>query len=85
MQIQYFGLSSFKFTTKQATIVTDPFDKKSGLTPPRGNADILVLADKQNLLYSSSSGLSGSPFHVIDPGEYDIKSVSITDSLYSIP
>ena len=42
MQIQYFGLSSFKITTKEATIITDPFHKDSGLTPPRGAADILI-------------------------------------------
>jgi L-ascorbate metabolism protein UlaG (beta-lactamase superfamily) len=47
MQIQYFGLSSFKITTKEATIITDPFHKDSGLTPPRGAADILVLAQKK--------------------------------------
>lgn len=78
MQIQYFGLSSFKITTKQATIITDPFDKQSGLTPPRGQADILILSEKNNNLYSAISGISGEPFMVEDPGEYDIKGVTVT-------
>lgn len=78
MQIQYFGLSSFKITTKEATVITDPFDKESGLTPPRGNADILILGEKNNKLYTATSGISGEPFHVDDPGEYDIKGVTIT-------
>lgn len=78
MQIQYFGLSSFKITTKLATIITDPFDKQSGLTPPRGQADILILSQKNNDLYSATSGISGEPFLVEDPGEYDIKGVTIT-------
>src|SRR5690349_16821760 len=77
MQIHYFGLSSFKITTREATVITDPFDKKSGLTAPRGNADILILAEKNNPLYSATSGISGSPFLVSDPGEYDIKGVTI--------
>jgi len=78
MQIQYFGLSSFKITTKEAVTVTDPFHKDSGLTPPRGAADILVLAEKRNSLYSAISGFSGNPFMADTPGEYDVKGVTIT-------
>lgn len=78
MHIQYFGLSSFKITTKNAVIITDPFDKESGLTPPKGKADILVLAEKDNKLYNTISGISGDPFLISDPGEYDLKGVTIT-------
>jgi L-ascorbate metabolism protein UlaG (beta-lactamase superfamily) len=76
MQIQYFGLSSFKITTKEASIITDPFHKDSGLTPPRGAADVLALAQRTKALYSATSGISGEPFLVSDPGEYDIKGVT---------
>lgn len=78
MQIQYFGLSSFKISTKAATIITDPFHKDSGLVPPRGQADVLILAQKNKSLYSATSGISGEHFNVTDPGEYDIKGVTIT-------
>ena len=78
MQIQYFGLSSFKITTKEASIITAPFHKDSGLTPPRGAADILILADKNNKLYSAVSGVSGQPFDMDTPGEYDLKGVTVT-------
>ncbi len=78
MQIHYFGLSSFKIVTKEATVITDPFDKKSGLTPPRGAADILILSEKENPMYSAISGISGEPFMVNDPGEYDTKGVTVT-------
>lgn len=78
MQIQYFGLSSFKITTKEATVITDPFHKDSGLTPPRGAADIIILAQKNKSLYSAISGISGEPFNISDPGEYDIKGVTVT-------
>ena len=78
MQIQYFGLSSFKITTKEATIITDPFHKDSGLVAPRGAADILILAEKNNKLYSATSGISGGHFDITDPGEYDIKGVTVT-------
>ncbi len=78
MQIHYFGLSSFKIIAKDATVITDPFDKKTGLTPPRGNANILILAEKNNALYSAASGISGEPFLINDPGEYDVKGVTVT-------
>lgn len=78
MQIQYFGLSSFKITTKEATIITDPFHKDTGLTPPRGAADILMLAEKNNKIYSAQTGISGQHFDITDPGDYDLKGVSIS-------
>lgn len=78
MQIHYFGLSSFKITTKDATVITDPFDKESGLLSPRGAADIVILSEKQNKLYSATSGFSGEPFLMDDPGDYDLKGVTVT-------
>ncbi len=78
MQIQYFGLSSLKITTKEAVIITDPFHKDSGLTPPRGAADILILAEKNNRRYSAISGIQGNPFLMDTPGEYDLKGVTVT-------
>jgi L-ascorbate metabolism protein UlaG (beta-lactamase superfamily) len=78
MQIQYFGLSSFKITTKEAVIITDPFHKDSGLVPPRGAADIVILAEKNKSLYSATSGISGEHFDITDPGEYDVKGVTVT-------
>ncbi len=78
MQIQYFGLSSFKLTSKDTTSIIDPFSKESGLTPPRGNADLLILSEKDNELYSYTSSISGEPFIVDGPGEYDVKEHTIT-------
>ena len=78
MQIQYFGLSSFKISTKDAVVITDPFHKDVGLTPPRGQADILIMADKTDKRYSAISGISGEPFLMDTPGEYDLKGVAVT-------
>jgi L-ascorbate metabolism protein UlaG (beta-lactamase superfamily) len=78
MQIQYFGLSSFKLSSKDVTSIIDPFSKESGLTPPRGNADLLILSQKDNEIYSYTSSISGEPFIVDGPGEYDVKEHTIT-------
>ena len=78
MQISYFGLSSFKISSKDHTSILDPFSKESGLTPPRGNADVLILSQKDNELYSYVQSISGTPFLVDGPGEYDVKDHIIT-------
>ncbi len=78
MQIQFFGLSSFKISSKEATIITDPFNRESGLTSPRGAAELVMLAEKNNELYTTISGVSGEPFIIDDPGGYDIKNVAVT-------
>lgn len=77
MQIQYFGLTSFKITTKDRTLIIDPFGKESGLTPPRGNADLVILSEENNPLYSYTQSLSGEPFIVNGPGEYDVRDHTI--------
>jgi len=78
MQISYFGLSSFKISGKNYSSISDPFSKESGLTPPRGNADLLILSEPKNELYSYTQGISGTPFLVDGPGEYDVKEHVIT-------
>lgn len=78
MQISYFGLTSFRFSSKDKVAITDPFDKSTGLTPPRGNADIVILSEPDCLLYSYTQSISGQPFMINGPGEYDVKDHTIT-------
>lgn len=77
MQIQYLGLSCFRITTKDAVVFFDPYGKESGFPQPRGNADIVILSEAKNELYSGTSSLSGEPFIIDSPGEYDKKGVTI--------
>ncbi len=78
MQIQYFGLTSFKITSKDNVSIIDPFSKESGLTPPRGAASLVILSEPENELYSYTQSISGEPFVVSGPGEYDVKGHTIT-------
>jgi len=78
MQISYFGLTSFKISGKNHSSIIDPFSKDSGLTPPRGAADVIILSEPENELYSYSQSISGTPFTVDGPGEYDVKEHVIT-------
>lgn len=78
MTITWYGHSCFKIasTGNQLTLVTDPFDKSIGLTPPRGNADIITVSHGHHD-HSNVKTISGDPFVINDPGEYEIKGVTI--------
>jgi L-ascorbate metabolism protein UlaG (beta-lactamase superfamily) len=78
MTLTWFGLSSFKITGKDITIITDPFGGKSGLSPVRGGADVVILSNPEVEWNNNLSSITGTPFIINGPGEYDIKSTFIT-------
>lgn len=82
MNIQYYGHSCFKITTKPAgratediAIFFDPFDKSVGLRPPQGQADI-VFVSHHHFDHDNVSALKGDPIVIDTPGEYAIKGIS---------
>lgn len=77
MHILWYGLSSFKIISKDLVIFTDPFGKSSGLTPPRGAAQIVISSDPDNELHNNFSSISGEPIIIERPGEYDIQGAFI--------
>lgn len=83
MNIQYYGHSCFKITTKPAgrgqedvNIFLDPFDKSVGLRPPQGQAD-LVLVSHNHADHNNAEALKGEPAVLDLPGEYSVKGVNI--------
>lgn len=57
-------------------MLTDPFNKSIGLTPPRVTADIITVshdhADHNNI-----KSIGGNPFIINGPGEYELKGVKV--------
>ena len=83
MNIQYYGHACFKITTKPAgrgqeevTIFVDPFDKKIGLRPPQGGAD-LVLVSHHHHDHDNVAALKDDPYVIDIPGEYSVKGINI--------
>jgi L-ascorbate metabolism protein UlaG (beta-lactamase superfamily) len=83
MNIQYYGHSCFKITTKPAgrgredvAIFMDPFDKSIGLRPPQGQAD-LVLVSHNHSDHNNVEALKGEPYIIDIPGEYSAKGVNV--------
>ncbi len=77
MTISWFGLSSFKIVGRDITIITDPFGKTTGLTAVRGSADVVISSNPSLDWCNNFSSISGTPFMVLGPGEYDIKDAFI--------
>lgn len=81
MKIAWYGQSCFKLLVKtnngnKVTVITDPFSKEIGLTPSRGGADI-VLVSHDHYDHNNVKAVSGEPFIIDGPGEYDVKGVFI--------
>ena len=77
MTISWFRLSSFKITGKDVTVITDPFGSSTGLTAVRGAADLVICSNPKLDWCNNFSSISGSPFTITGPGEYDVKGVFV--------
>ena len=77
MEITYLGHSSFRIKGKVATIVTDPYDSKTvGLKFPKVDADIVTISHQHDD-HNQAVLIDGNPKVVNNPGEYEIKGISI--------
>ena len=85
MNIQYYGHSCFKITTKSEGRNTDgivafidPFDKKIGLKPPQGRADVVFVSHRQHSDHNNVEALKDNPVVIDAPGEYSVKGINVT-------
>ncbi len=82
MVITWYGHACFKIQTrpkrgeKEVTVFIDPFDKATGLKPPQGKADLVVVSHSHHD-HNNDASLKGAPFVVDAPGEYALKGVNI--------
>lgn len=71
MIINWYGEGCFKIQTSGITILTDPFDSESGLTPPRFKADVIL----KTLTFPSIALNKEEVVEIMGPGEYEFKGV----------
>ena len=76
MTIKYLGHASFFIKTKDARVVTDPYDSSIGMKFPKTEADIVTVSHKHPD-HSRADLVTGNP-QVFDwPGEYEKSGVRI--------
>ncbi len=76
MEITWLGHSCFRLKSKDATLITDPYDKNVGYKLGRPAADIVTVSH-QHPDHNAVSEISGEPKVIEGPGEYEIKGVMI--------
>lgn len=82
MDITYLGHSAFKLKGKEATVVTDPYDKKMvGFAMPAVSADVVTVShdheDHSAVTQVGGTARRQAPYKVTDPGEYEINDVGV--------
>ncbi|KKT43154.1 MAG: Zn-dependent hydrolase of the beta-lactamase fold-like protein [Candidatus Wolfebacteria bacterium GW2011_GWE2_44_13] len=74
MVISFYGENSFKIQSGEFTILTDPVDASSGLTPPRFKYDILL---KTLISFPPQEAPSEQGVAIYGPGEYNVDGATI--------
>lgn len=76
MDITYLGHASFKLKGKTASLVVDPYDTSVGPKFPKSEADIVAVSH-DHFDHNSTNNVSGDPFIISGPGEYEVKGVEV--------
>ena len=76
MELTWLGHSCFRLRAKEATVVTDPYDRSTGYSLGRPNAD-LVTVSLDDPAHNHVDGVAGSPRVIAGPGEFEIASTSV--------
>lgn len=82
MDITYLGHSAFKLRGKDATVVTDPFDKKAvGFAMSAVSADVITVShnhpDHNAVAQVSGTARRKEPYIISAPGEYEASGIGV--------
>jgi L-ascorbate metabolism protein UlaG (beta-lactamase superfamily) len=76
MEIKYLGHACFLLKGEHATVVIDPYEEKVGLKLPSLTAD-MVAVTHDHYDHNNVKAISGNPFVINGPGEYEVKGVFV--------
>lgn len=81
MTINWHGQSFFEVRSRERggseiKIAIDPFDETLGVRVPKAAAEILLISHSHSD-HSNKKAITGTPFLIEEPGEYEIKEVFI--------
>lgn len=76
MHISWHGQSCFKIQGKDATLITDPPNKKVGIKSPSTKADIVTISHN-HLSHNNIDKIKEGPEIINTPGEYNVKGVNV--------
>ena len=76
-EIVWLGHACFRLKSKDATIITDPYDKSLGLGTPGQKADVVTISH-DHPHHNAVSTVKGDPMVINGPGEFEVRGVFIT-------
>jgi len=76
MDIKYFGVSSFLIKSKDAKLVTDPFDSYIGYKLPKTDANIVTVSHGHKD-HNNVSAVDGNPLVINMPGEFEKNEIRV--------
>ena len=74
MQISWLGYSAFRLQSEGNILITDPIDADKNFKINKQSANIVVSSVRGN---ESADAVSGTPFLITSPGEYETKSIFV--------
>ncbi len=77
MEITFLGHASFKLKGKNSSLVTDPYGDLAGIKFPKTDADIVTVSH-QHGDHNGVELVSGEPFVISGPGEYEVKGIKVS-------
>lgn len=78
MEITWLGHSCFKIDDKDTSIVIDPYNPSIGLKLPKKFEANILLITHDHGDHNYKEGVSGNPYTISCPGEYEIAGATIT-------
>lgn len=76
MDIKYFGVSSFLVKTKNAKLITDPFDSYVGYKFPKNDANIVTVSHNHKD-HNSVAAVDGNPLIIDMAGEFEKNEIRV--------
>ncbi len=76
MVITFYGEGCFKIQSGEFSVLTDPFDAQTGLTPPRFKANLILKTITSISYFEKKDSVSAS--EIVGPGEYNIDAADVS-------
>lgn len=76
-EITWLGHACFRLKSREANIITDPYDRSLGLGALNQKADIVTVSH-DNPHHNAVGMVKGEPYLVNGPGEFEVRGVFVT-------
>ncbi|MCC7365084.1 MAG: MBL fold metallo-hydrolase [Dehalococcoidia bacterium] len=78
MEITWLGRTCFRIKGREGTVVTDPCPPESGYQLSKLTADVVTCSQRTDPGYRYTKAVSGEPFLLDAPGEYEVGGILVT-------